>query len=486
MNKMIKANNKCGRGELVTRGGFIKCLAGLTLSGCATLGKDEQCALSFGVVSDIHVTTPASCAMFERALRYFKQRGADAVMIPGDLTDWGLKSSLGYVADTWKRVFGGTDAVPLFVTGNHDYDGWAYHDMTMEMHANGYSEQEALTKLGLANEWRAAFGEEFGGVRLRTVKGYQFLSCEYYATLNNELEKWLAANKHLLDKGKPFFFFQHLQIKETTADSFVSWSDKGVTKPLLSSFANCIAFTGHAHHSSNDECSLWQEDSFTAVACPSLSYCDYGLEDYENGADARSPKALKTMPNEQLRRDLRGGQGYFVRVYASRVEIERVDIEELASDCAPWVVSTSHERPTQNAQAARAAAEPVPEWPLGTRVKIQTRNTERRNGSWAIVWDCRFPAATIAHGHRVKDYELRLVRTNGEVALTKRFLPTAFCKMKKFEPAVERVWFNVDEVPEGEDLTLELRARNYFNKYSQPIIAAQKLHAIPGREKAQK
>lgn len=31
--------------------------------------------------------------------------------------------------------------------------------MTMEMHANGYSENEALTKLGLAAEWERVFGK---------------------------------------------------------------------------------------------------------------------------------------------------------------------------------------------------------------------------------------------------------------------------------------------------------------------------------------
>ena len=162
-----------------SRRGFIGGAAAFFVAGCKTGGwLAGTPRLKFGVVSDIHLTTPASCAMTEKAMRYFRSRGADAVMVPGDLTDWGLRSGFEYLKSTWDRVFAGTDVVPLFCTGNHDFDGWAYGDMTMEMHANGYSENEALSKLGLAAEWERIFGEKYDPVRVRTVKGYDFISAE--------------------------------------------------------------------------------------------------------------------------------------------------------------------------------------------------------------------------------------------------------------------------------------------------------------------
>ena len=139
---------------------------------------EETPALRFGVVADMHITTPASCAMTEKAFRYFKARGADAVMVPGDMSDWGLRSGLEYFKATWDKVFAGTDVAPLVCTGNHEYDGWWYGDMTMDMHANGYSEDEALSKLGLEAEWERIFGEKFEPIRVRTVKGYSFVCGE--------------------------------------------------------------------------------------------------------------------------------------------------------------------------------------------------------------------------------------------------------------------------------------------------------------------
>ena len=81
---------------------------------------EETPALRFGVVADMHITTPASCAMTEKAFRYFKARGVDAVMVPGDMSDWGLRSGLEYFKATWDKVFAGTDVAPLFCTGNHE------------------------------------------------------------------------------------------------------------------------------------------------------------------------------------------------------------------------------------------------------------------------------------------------------------------------------------------------------------------------------
>ena len=114
------------------------------LAGCRTDALFGSPDIKFGVVSDLHVTTPKSCRLFERSLRQFKRCGVDAVMVSGDLTDWGVKSGLVYVKRAWEKVFAGTDVVPLFCTGNHDFEGWWYGDMTMEMHANGYSEDERL------------------------------------------------------------------------------------------------------------------------------------------------------------------------------------------------------------------------------------------------------------------------------------------------------------------------------------------------------
>ena len=118
--------------NFLSRRSFLSAASLFTAAGgCRSLGfLGGRPKLSFGVISDIHITTPESAAEFARALEYFRDRKADAVVVCGDLTDWGLLSGLKNVATAWNRVFpndrapDGRPVQKLFVTGNHDYEGW--------------------------------------------------------------------------------------------------------------------------------------------------------------------------------------------------------------------------------------------------------------------------------------------------------------------------------------------------------------------------
>ena len=461
----------------MTRREFLLSSGAVTLlSGCRSFDLFGAPEMTFGVVSDIHVTTPKSCAMFEKALRQFKRRGVDAVMVPGDLTDWGLKASLRYVKETWDRVFGGTDVVPLFCTGNHDYEGWAYGDMTMEMHANGYSEADRMNK-DLPAAWEEVFGEKFANVRCRTVKGFDFVSREYGSRDGAELKAWLAANRSRLSGGKPFFFFQHLPIKGTTVDS-MGWADNGVTKPILREFPNCVAFTGHTHRPFIDERLIWQGE-FSAVSIPSLSYSCFTGE-HENGEGNRGGKSKQAMSPIPCRRDLRGGEGYVVSVWTDKIVIERRDIEEDGEGAPEWLIPLAAgavEKPY--ADKMRGAREPVPQFPAGAELDLETRNTENRSGFWTIVMNCEFPSAVMPAGHRVFDYEIRAVPTDGSEALVKRFVSPGYPKMAKYEPARQRFWFDVAELPQDKDYRIEVRARNCFECVSAPLVS-RIFHGQPG------
>ena len=86
--------------DLSRRGFLAAALASGAAGGCRSLGIfGPGPNLTFGVISDLHVTTPESTAAFRRALAYFRDRGVDAVVVTGDLSDWGLRSGLKYVAD---------------------------------------------------------------------------------------------------------------------------------------------------------------------------------------------------------------------------------------------------------------------------------------------------------------------------------------------------------------------------------------------------
>ena len=461
--------------------------AAVFVSGCRTLEWFGAPNLTFGVVSDIHVTTPDSVALFEASLRYFKRRGVDAVMVPGDLTDWGLKSSLRYVKEAWDRVFGGTEVVPLFCTGNHDYGGWGYGDMTMEMHANGYSEEDSMadrrdgcknSRAGVARAWEEIFGESFADVRLRTVKGYDFVSCEYDGSAG--LADWMRAHRGRLSGAKPFFFFQHLPVKGTTSDSF-GWADNGVTKPILDSFSNCISFNGHTHRPFTDERLIWQ-GRFTQISIPSLSYAS-APPGHENGNGPRNGTSCQAMPKIPTRRDLRGGQGFVVSVFDEKMVVERLDLEESGVEGAPaWIVPLKDRASLWSLPAwmagakpydtrRRAAASVAPQFPEGASLTLRTRNTENRTGKWVIVLDCRFPSAVAPKGERVFDYEVKAVPVDGSPALEKKFLSPAYACLPKYEPAEQRFWFDVAELPQDVDYRIEVRALNCFGKASRPLVS---------------
>ena len=424
----------------------------------------ETPALRFGVVADMHVTTPASCAMTEKAFRYLKARGADAVMVPGDMSDWGLRSGLEYFKATWDKVFAGTDVVPLFCTGNHEYDGWWYGDMTMDMHANGYSEDEALSKLGIEAEWERIFGEKFAPIRVRTVKGYSFVSGEERGY--KELGGWLAAHGASLAGDRPFFYFQHEAIGGTTGDARRETDE---VFAALKDFPNAVAFTGHTHRPFNDERLIWQGE-FTVLAAPSISYNGAGGK-YENGPGPRNGTSKQAMPEVTTRFDLRGGQMFFVSVYGDRMVVERLDVEE---DCAagapPWVVPLAGGGKPY-AIEARAAKSVAPEFPAGATLATETRNTVNRSGWWIIAMDCEFPSAVPPEGERVFDYEIRAVPKDGSEPLVKRFLSPAYAKMAKFEPERQRFWFDVAELPQDREYVIEVRARNCYGKTSRPLVS---------------
>ena len=462
--------------------------AAFLVAGCRTCDLFGRPDLVFGVVSDIHVTTPKSCRMLERSLRIFKGRGVDAVMIPGDLTDWGLKSGLAYVKRTWDKVFAGTGVVPLFCTGNHDFEGWRYGDMTMEMHANGYSEADRLNDRKapqqLAKGWEEVFGEPFEWVRLRTVKGYDFVSAEYESGGSKHLAEWMKANGARLGRERPFFFFQHLPIKGTTVDSF-GWADRGVTKPVLDPFPNCVAFTGHTHRPFIDERQIWQ-GSFTAIGTPSLSYASLPKDEpHENGSGDRTGKSEQTMQVIPNRLNLRGGEGYVVSVWSDKIVVERHDMEEDESGAPAWVVPLPLGKAAQPfATGVRDAAEPVPRFPAGASLDVETRNTENRRGHWTIVMNCGFPSAVVPDGSRVFDYEIRAVPSDGSKPLVKYFFSPAYAKMAKFEPARQRFWFDVAELPQGKEYVVEVRARNCYGQRSLPLVSGP-MYSRPGLGKVE-
>ena len=126
-------NGKFSRRAFLRAGGAFALLNG----GCAFRAPTGffgggGANVSFGVMSDVHIQRPGDEGHLLNALRFFRERGVDGVMVAGDIADQGRISQLKIFADAWYAVFpddkglDGKKVEKLFIYGNHDIWGFSW------------------------------------------------------------------------------------------------------------------------------------------------------------------------------------------------------------------------------------------------------------------------------------------------------------------------------------------------------------------------
>lgn len=251
------------------------------------MGSVKNPDLRVGIMSDIHIGFTAHAdpryyglgqpgsqeKWWEYSLRWFRNRGVDAIVIPGDLTNafdcakcaFSVEHSrreLQRFAAIWKDVFGDTQTQLICIYGNHD------QFIQAEETANG----------GDRDHWADAFGEPYAHVVQKTVKGYAFVGAHwgYEAEAGPVLARTAAQAQ-----GHPVFYLQHSTIKNTTVGSDSALrhevSDQGLNN--VRDWENVVAFTGHTHCPLTDERAIWQSAApgapkCTSVACSTMNYGD--------------------------------------------------------------------------------------------------------------------------------------------------------------------------------------------------------------------
>lgn len=132
--------------------------------------------LRLGVISDIHIHGGSddkpedlvkATESLLKAFRWFDAQGVDAVLIPGDLANLGRLPELQAVAATWEKAFPGGKGAhgrpveQLFLYGNHD--SWRHSKKV----PNVYDDRK--------RHWEETFHEPYEDIRIKTVKGYDFI-----------------------------------------------------------------------------------------------------------------------------------------------------------------------------------------------------------------------------------------------------------------------------------------------------------------------
>ena len=168
-----------GRRDFLLGGGAFFAASGAP--GGMFAGAGDAARLRIGVLSDLHINAePNACEPWEQALKFFRDRKVDAVIVAGDIACGGQLAELKKAGNVWRKVFPGNKrpdgghVEKVFVTGNHDVNGWKYKQ-------NEGNPNAASNAVGfrLAEAWRDAFGEEYSPMYIKNVKGYSFIGAHF-------------------------------------------------------------------------------------------------------------------------------------------------------------------------------------------------------------------------------------------------------------------------------------------------------------------
>ena len=387
--------------------------------------------LVFGVLSDMHVTTPGTCEHLEKALSYFNAQGVDAVVLAGDMIDDGLESELALVADTWYRVFpkdlglGGRKVEKLFVYGNHDVQNytkeWAdeinipWEKVLREDLAVGTRRKDVFERL---------FHEEWRPLWMKTVKGFRFVGSDYQYRGDRQrraekpgeqsLGDFLESHRAELSGEKPFFFVQHMHPKGTCSAPWTWGQDDGTSTRALEKFPNAVALTGHSHTPLNDERTLWR-GSFTSVGTAALRF----LIPFGGRENSEIDGAEDT--GEQLMPRLRpydGKHGMVCRVYGDRIEFERRDFMNGLSLGPDWVVPLPAHA---ESFVQRSRKMLPPEFPQGASVSVSKGVAKSRKGIETPALYVTFPNVFASGGRaRAFDFEVSLEEMDVDAVKVRR------------------------------------------------------------------
>lgn len=277
-----------------------------------------------GVISDVHIRNAGDEKILLDVLRWYRNNRVDAVVVAGDVADYGLTWQMDAFMCAWHDTFpggmiGGKKPVELiYVTGNHEFDIWQRIRGTIYKD-DAKLEPDVFVK-NIEREWRRIFGYDYAPVFVRDVKGYKFF-CSNFLGWNgaenlSSVRSFFEREKSAIPSGRPFFYVQHVHPKGTCGYKPGKVDD--FTK-CLSQYPNLVALTGHSHAALDDERSFWRGD-FTSVNAGTLQLVYHSPEKMAAGA-----------PKKEL-----WPQGLLMRVWPDFVHFERRDFKNQCRFDPAW------------------------------------------------------------------------------------------------------------------------------------------------------
>jgi hypothetical protein len=454
--------------------------------------------LTFGVVSDVHVLAGRKGILkshttetFEHTLGWFRDQGADAVVIAGDIADSGFIIELQAVADAWFKIFpdnkapDGRTVEKVFVAGNHDIGGFAYRGYGEKIHPDPAVLAKNILVPDFKGHWERMFHEPYADIYAKQVKGYTFIGQHWTPARDGKpfrferIKPFMEKNaSKLIDPKLPFFYTQHPHLKDTCYGPYVWGHDAGIATEVFSAFPNAVAFSGHSHCSLVDERSIWQ-GAFTSIGTASLRYASNhrngvpSVRCYENskGRNRFTEDGMKVMPR-LLSLDSR--QGLLVKVYSDVMTVAR---REFLSDTFlgdEWVVPLPVAESKPYAFAARAKKALAPEFPAGSKAVVTMDKAMNRDKKKVDACLVAFPQADAKAGTRVFDYEL-VLETEGRKRKEQKYymLAKGYCFAKEVAAKLDEFVFKIPatELPKGKKFRFAVSPRESFGKKGKAIYS---------------
>ena len=431
--------------------------------------------IRLGVASDVHFLLDPKTrslrkdwdeATLVHALKYFRERKVDAVVLAGDLSESGLIDEMQLVMDAWQSVFpedrgaDGRKVERLFICGNHDIDAPLWADAgpakrAAELWPDEAERRRHLIRTDRAAAWQKVFREPYAPIWTKTVKGYMFFGAHWGGDAGTPgVGDFIAREAAKLDPRKPFFFIQHPHLRGTCYGDWAGGHDDGSATRALEKFPNAIAFSGHSHYALTDERTVWQ-GAFTSIGTGSLRYVGQPRhefpEGFENTPSSGTMRAAETDAKKMM--GLFWGNysvrhGMIASVYDDRLVLERRDFLSDKTLGDDWVVPFPATAGGDASFAKRRARHPAPQFAAGAAVKVSDGNAKNRAGKSLPAVTVTFPPANAGKG-RAYYYEVAAVDEEGAERIAKRVLSEGWCDPVGGSRYVQNVScvFAKDELP---------------------------------------
>ena len=438
-------------------------LAGLALS--ASVAAD----VVVGVVSDTHVSVnPKTLLPLKAAFAKFAEMRTDAVVLAGDVCEYGTLDELELVMRAWREAFpGGTNAAgravaPFFVWGNHDY-----HQSALLHGRKPMTTAEAKRAI-VANKdaaWQLVTGEAAhpGEVFLRKIAGVTFVGVHWGA--EKDASAFLSAHAAEIPTDRPVVYVQHPHPRGTC---FRGWAggDGGANHEALMAHPNFIVFSGHSHTPVYDD-SLWM-GGFVSIGAGSLLKPGIRRDAYN------SSEGTKTDPRH-MHVALPGSswQASVLTIGERTVRFERFDVKHGERVGDGWALDYPFRHDVKRPHWLADEAKP-PQFDDTEDIEVDEREAKRypdRVLEKQVVFT--FPSARSDGPHsRAVAYRVSVVRAATKEPILERLVqPDGLaCVEERMRRVPVTCSFGPDELPRDEKIVVSVFPRNCGAREGRPTV----------------